>query len=78
MARRDSVVIRGERRGRPGRWLVHYYHTAGPERTWKTFKRKEEAEAFRLEVLNTRALDPSGEVDYTTTIGGYAKDAWLP
>jgi hypothetical protein len=29
MARRDPVIIKGETLGRPGRYLVRYYATAG-------------------------------------------------
>jgi integrase len=76
--RRDPAVIRGERLGRPGRWVVVYYPAAGSTRTWRTFKSLEAAKAFRLDVLKTRARDPRGEVDYTVTLGDYVRHEWLP
>jgi integrase len=77
VARRDPVIIAGKKRGRPGRWIVHYYHAPG-KRTWKTFKAREAAEEFRIETLKTRAGDPGGETDFTITLGDYAKHVWLP
>jgi integrase len=77
MARRDPVLIRGEKRGRPGRFLEMYYHRPG-KRTWRTFKTKEAAEQFRLEVFKTKAADPHGETDYTVTLGDFATKLWLP
>jgi integrase len=77
MARRDPVIIKGEKIGRPGRWLVRYYHTPH-ERTLKTFRSKEAAEDFRRDVFKNKIGDPNAEADYTVTVGDYAKYTWLP
>ncbi len=43
-----ACIVKGEKRGRPGKWLVDYRDSAGIRR-WKTFSTKREAETFRDE-----------------------------
>ena len=40
-----AKIIKGEKRGRPGKWIVDYRDHAGIRR-WKTFDTKREAEDF--------------------------------
>lgn len=46
----EPFIVRVEKRGRPGKWIVDYYYKPG-KHTWKTFNTEEQAKAFRLQVL---------------------------
>jgi integrase len=73
----DPFIVNGKKRGRPGRWIVDYY-LAPHNRTWRTFKTKEAAKAFRLQVLKEEMQARESEADlFAMTLAEYAKRRWL-
>src|SRR3989442_2547595 len=68
-----AFIIKGEKVGRPGRWIVVYDHAPG-KRTWKTFQSKEEAKEY----LENNVPLVRGLRGFTITFGDYAKRRWLP
>lgn len=74
----EPFIVRGEKRGRPGKWIVDYYYKPG-KRTWKTFNTEEQAKAFRLQVLTAMShLQGDAGADFTITFADYAERRWLP
>ena len=61
-----AKVVKGEERGRPGRWLVDYRDGAGV-RHWRTFDSKREAENFADE-HRPRARQRAGQPKVDTRI----------
>jgi len=45
-----ASIIKGEKRGRPGTWIVDY-RDAGKKRHWRTFASQGEAKAFLRSIL---------------------------
>src|SRR5262249_41190310 len=60
-----AKVVKGEQRGRPGRWLVDYRDAAG-RRRWATYATKKEAEdGLAKKIEESRGPVPSGDPDMT-------------
>lgn len=71
-----AKIIRGEKRGRPGRWLVDYRDATG-RRHRDTYLTRREAEDRLAEVL--RQTQPlRATVDPRITVEDYAETIWLP
>src|SRR5438128_1417257 len=70
-----GAVIKGEKRGRPGKWIVDYRDHAGIRR-WKTFDTKREAEDFYADLLKTQDVRTKPVVDINITLPDYAAH-WL-
>src|SRR5258706_9974106 len=70
------AIVKGEKRGRPGKWLADYRDGAGVRR-WRTFDTKREAEAF-LDRERPRARQHTGHagVSPRVTVKDYAT-RWL-
>ncbi len=70
------AIVKGEKRGRPGKWLADYRDGAGVRR-WRTFDTKREAEAF-LDHERPRARQHTGHaaVSPRVTVKDYAT-RWL-
>jgi len=70
-----AKIIKGDVRGRPGKWLVDYRDHAGVRRN-KTFDTKREAEDFYAEVLKTQDVRITPAVNVNITVKEYAEH-WL-
>ncbi len=70
-----AKIIKGEKRGRPGKWIVDYRDHAGIRR-WKTFDTKREAEDFYADLLKTQDVRTKPVVDINITLPDYAAH-WL-
>jgi len=70
-----AKIIKGEKRGRPGKFIVDYRDYAGIRR-WKTFDTKREAEAFYADLLKIQDVRTKPMVNVNVTLGDYA-DHWL-
>jgi integrase len=71
-------IVKGEKRGRPGRWIVDYRDPHG-ERKWKTFKTQQAAEQYRDNMTALlRGLTDDDSEYFNSTFTGYATHRWLP
>ena len=70
-----AKLIRGEKRGRAGKWLVDWRDHAGIRHN-KTFDTKREAEDFYAEVLKTQDVRATPAVNVNITLAEYAAQ-WL-
>jgi integrase len=68
-----AKIVKGETRGRPGRWIVDYQDGAG-RRRWKTCPTREAAKAQLAKALKEQPRRP--QVDPTITLDGYV-ELWL-
>jgi len=70
-----AKIIKGEKRGRPEKWIVDYRDQTGTRR-WKTFNTKREAEDFHAERVRERGNKLSPTVNRNVTLAEYA-ETWL-
>ena len=70
-----AKLVRGEKRGRPGKWLVDWRDYAGMRHN-KTFDSKREAEDFYADLLKTQDVRTKPVVDINITLPDYAAH-WL-
>jgi hypothetical protein len=70
-----AKIIKGEKRGRPDKWIVDYRDQTGTRR-WKTFDTKREAEDFYAERVRERGNKLSPAVNRNVTLAEYA-ETWL-
>jgi len=66
-----AKLVRGEKRGRPGKWLVDWRDHAGIRHN-KTFDTKREAEAFYADRLKTQDVRTQPAVNINVTLADYA------
>ena len=66
-----AKIIKGEKRGRPGKWLVDWRDHAGIRHN-KTFDTKREAEDFYAEVLKNQDVRAKLVVNINITLRDYA------
>ena len=70
-----AKIIKGEERGRPGKWLVDWRDHAGVRHN-KTFDTKREAEDFYADVLKTQDVRATPAVSINISVSDYAVH-WL-
>src|SRR5438093_2277384 len=70
-----AKLVRGEKRGRPGKWLVDWRDHAGIRHN-KTFDTKREAEDFYAEVLKNQDVRTKPVLNTNITLPDYAAH-WL-
>src|SRR6184192_89968 len=70
-----AKLVRGEKRGRPGKWLVDWRDHAGIRHN-KTFDTKREAEALYADLLKTQDVRITPAVNVNITLTDYAAH-WL-
>ena len=70
-----ATIVKGEKRGRPGKWIVDYRDPMG-ERRWKTFDTRREAEDYIAEVIPQSRQRIAPTMDRDMTVQEYA-DHWL-
>ncbi len=70
-----AKLVRGEKRGRAGKWLVDWRDHAGIRHN-KTFDTKREAEDFYAEVLKTQDVRATPAVNVNIVVSDYATH-WL-
>src|SRR5207249_8485331 len=70
-----AKLVRGEKRGRAGKWLVDWRDHAGIRHN-KTFDTKREAEDFYAEVLKTQDVRITPAVNINITLADYSQH-WL-
>src|SRR6266571_5062649 len=70
-----AKLVRGEKRGRAGKWLVDWRDHAGVRHN-KTFDTKREAEDFYAEVLKNQDVRTTPTVNVNITLADYAAH-WL-
>src|SRR5438128_3969744 len=70
-----AKIIKGEERGRPGKWLVDWRDHAGVRHN-KTFDTKREAEDFYADVLKTQDVRATPAVSINISVSDYATH-WL-
>src|SRR5438552_13490616 len=70
-----AKLVRGEKRGRAGKWLVDWRDHAGIRHN-KTFDTKREAEDFYAEVLKTQDVRATPTMNVNITLADYSAH-WL-
>lgn len=65
-------IVKGEKRGKPGRWIVDYRDALGIRR-WKVLPTKQEAEDFVARTLPTTRRRRQATVDPQITVKGYSE-----
>src|SRR5438067_505834 len=70
-----AKLVKGEKRGRPGKWLVDYRDHAGVRRV-PTFDSKREAEDFYAKVLENQDVRVAPTVNVNIPLTEYAAQ-WL-
>lgn len=70
-----ATIVKGEARGKPGRWICDYRDSFG-KRRWKVFRSKRQAEDFLAQALRESRQPARPAVDPDITVAAYA-DRWL-
>ncbi len=70
-----ATIVRGERRHKPGRWIVDYYDSFG-QRRWKVCRTKEEAENTLAAVIQESRHRRAPTLDPNITVEQYSA-GWL-
>jgi integrase len=70
-----AKIVKGEKRGRPGKWLVDWRDYAGVRRI-RTFETKREAEVFYADLLKMQDVRSKPAVNVNITLTEYAGH-WL-
>ena len=66
-----AKIVRGEQRGKPGRWVVDYRDGFG-RRRWRVCRTKQEAEAVYAEVIRQARQPARPLVHPDLTVAAYA------
>ncbi len=70
-----AKIVKGEARGKPGRWIVDFYDSFG-KRRWRVCRTKQEAEAVLAEVIRESRQPARPVVNPEITVADYAT-RWL-